>query len=262
MQVAYPMRSLLEKAALWLHVQHESAYSYYKVGKSSGAKAANLTALERNFYLKLKPGLQGENLVVYDIGAAKGFVASCLAKLPNVASIHAFEPIPDVYQELESYTRSFNKIQCHNVALGRTPGAALMNISKRTNSSSLLPMAQTHIEQFTDTEITKQISVPVARLDDYVQQQLLPLPDLVKIDVQGFEKQVLEGAATTIHHAKYCILEMSFQPLYDGSPLFDDIYQLMRQLGFKLVGVADPLVGKDGKQFQVDGIFENQRYSV
>lgn len=255
------INDLFRQSALWLHAQHAKAYSYYKVRESGLSAEVHLNATERDFFCKLKPSLQGNSLVVYDIGAATGIVSSCLAKLPNVVSVQAFEPIPEVYENLVEKMRSLPKVHCHNVALGNTEGSSTMYISNKTDCSSLLPMAKLHKEQLpVNVDITHQIQVLQVRLDDYVQQHQLPSPHLVKIDVQGYEQKIIEGAIKTICQAKYCVLEMSFQPLYENSPLFDDIYRLMREIGFKLVGLTSPLTGKSGLQLQVDGIFENQNF--
>jgi FkbM family methyltransferase len=248
----------MKNLASWFHRQYTKAYSYQKVRQSLLKSEFPLNAFEREFYLKLQSVLTGESLVVYDIGAARGVVSSCLAKLPNVKSIHAFEPIPEIYRELVANVKQFPKVSPHNVALGDTEGEALMYISGQTDSSSLLPMAQLHAEQFPGTEIKEEIKVPVVRLDDYVRKNRLISPNIIKIDVQGYEEKAIAGGKQTICQAQYCILEMSLKPLYEGSPLFDDIYQLMKDLNFQLVGVSQPLLGKAGTQLQVDGIFANK----
>jgi FkbM family methyltransferase len=253
------MPNLVKSAALWLHQMHSDIYSSYKIKQYGLKPSLPLTAKERDFYLKFRPALQGKNLVVYDIGAAKGYVSQCLAKLNNVLKVYAFEPIPDVFDHLKAQVKDIPKIYCYNVALGDFSGPSVINISKKSDSSSLLSMANLHTDQFSDTEITHQQEINVVRLDDFIYQHQLPQPDLIKIDVQGFEKNVIEGGYETLKKAKYCVLEMSFKPLYEGSPLFDDIYRLMTDLGFSLIGFSSPLIGKSGDYLQVDGIFENTR---
>lgn len=255
------MHKLLTALALKIHAQHARAYSYYKYRQSNITTTSPLTWKERDFYLSLSPGLRGKELVVYDIGAAQGIVSGCLGKLINVSEVHAFEPIPNVFQILQSNMKPFPKVSCHNVALGEAEGTALMQISKRSNSSSLLPIAELHRSQFPGTEVCKEIQIPVVRLDEYVEQNNLETPTLIKIDVQGFEKAVLYGAIETVSKSKYCVLEMSLQSLYEGSPLFDEIYRLMCDLDFQLTGLSSPLTGKTGIQLQVDGFFENRRLS-
>jgi FkbM family methyltransferase len=251
------MKNLISEFALWLHVQHRDLYSYYKVRMSNQSFDQPLDAIERLFYLELQSLLKNEPLVIYDIGAAEGILSSALAKLANSISIQAFEPIPDVYQKLSIKTSRFSKISCHNVALGDAEGKISMYISNKSNSSSLLPMKNLHNNEFPGTGISHKIDVPVVRLDDYVRQNNLLIPNLIKIDVQGYEKNVIEGGLETISKSKYCVVEMSFKSLYEGSPLFDDIYNILKNLGFKIIGVSHPLKGHSSDQLQVDGYFEN-----
>ncbi|REO49609.1 FkbM family methyltransferase, partial [Mycobacterium tuberculosis] len=78
-----------------------------------------------------------------------------------------------------------------------------------------------------------------------------------KIDVQGFEKQVIAGGDSTVHDR--CVgmqLELSFQPLYEGGMLIREALDLVDSLGFTLSGLqpgfTDP---RNGRMLQADGIF-------
>lgn len=247
----------LKKIALWAHSIHAHVYSSYKVRETGLVASHKLNADEREFFLKLRPILGGKNLVVYDIGAAKGIVSSCLAKLPNVSSVHAFEPILDVFEQLEIRMKPFNKVNCHNVALGNKEGCFSMYVNNWTASSSFLPTSKYLKEQISGIGNSHEIPVKVSCLDKYVEENQLPKPDLVKIDVQGFEKKVIEGGINTVRHSKYCFIEMSFQTLYEDSPQFDEIYRYVCDLGFRLIGLSSPMISPSGVHLQVDGIFEN-----
>jgi FkbM family methyltransferase len=65
-----------------------------------------------------RPALAGDNLVVYDIGVASGVVSGFFAKLSNVRTVHAFEPIPSAFAELTERTRQYSQIERYNVAVG------------------------------------------------------------------------------------------------------------------------------------------------
>lgn len=248
----------MRKIALWAHLWHNRVYTWWKL-REIGVHTMNpLTYSERRFFLSLRQCLKGDHLIVYDIGASVGVFSGCLAKLPNVEAVHAFEPIPAVFEKLTERMRPYPKVQCHNVALGNDTSSLVMHISKSSDSSSLLPMAELHQVEFPNMGISEQIEVKVIRLDEYVRQLNLPQPDVVKIDVQGYEDRVIRGGEITIRQARYCVLEMSLQPLYEGSPLFDDMYRQMRQMGFRLTGFAGDLMGRSGQQLQVDGIFVNE----
>ena len=251
----------LKKIALNIHIQYHRLYSYYKVSETGLITSLPLTSSERDFYLGLQTVLKSNSLVVYDIGAAEGIVSSLFAKLPNISEVHAFEPIPNMYRQLTFSVKPFPNVHCHNVALGNEKTEKAMYIASNSDSSSLLQVANLHKDEFNNVNFSKKITVNCVRLDDYVEENQLPLPNIVKIDVQGYEKEVLNGGQITIKKADYCILEMSFYPLYEGSPLFDDIYTQMRELGFQLIGISKPLKGKSGDQLQIDGIFKNSQLS-
>ncbi|NJN11918.1 MAG: FkbM family methyltransferase [Richelia sp. RM2_1_2] len=248
----------IKKIALLANSIYVSAYSYYKVSESGLGSSIKLDADEREFFLKLRPLLEGENLVIYDIGAARGIVSSCLAKLPNVSSIHAFEPLPDFFEQLKIRMKHFNKVNCHHVALGNEEGIFPMYVNNWVTNSSFLPTSNYFKKQISDIDkINHTIDIQMSCLDNYVEKNQLPIPNLIKIDVQGFEKKVIEGGINTVRNSKYCFIEMSFQTLYENSALFDEIYRFMCDLGFRLIGVSNPMISKYGVPLQVDGIFEN-----
>jgi FkbM family methyltransferase len=255
MKFSYFFRRL----ALAMHLCHERAYTCWKVRESRQRFRAPLTFQEKRFFLKIGHLFQEPGMVVYDIGASTGVVSGCLAKMPSVAAVHAFEPIPGQFRRLQANMAPYAQVRCHQVALG--DGNCIRPIKVMDNAldaSSFLTMADLHWQEFSGSFAYHEELVPMVRLDDYVQEKKLPAPDFVKIDVQGFEDKVLAGGGHTIRQAGYCLLEISFRPLYEGSPVFDDIYRQMRELGFRLSGIVDVAKGKSGAQLYIDGIFENE----
>ena len=215
----------LKRIAATVHLLHDRAYSWWKWREIRRPGMGSLSHPEREFYLKLRPALEGDDLVVYDIGASVGVFSGMLAKLPNVTIIHAFEPIPGSFGILTERLRRYGHVKCHNVALGDTAGIVNMYVSRSADSSSLIPPAELLQSEFPGVQTSHEIPIKIVRLDDYVSELRLPQPDVVKIDVQGFEDKVLRGGERTIGRARYCILEMSLDRLYENSPLFDDIYR-------------------------------------
>jgi hypothetical protein len=79
---------------------------------------------------------------------------------------------------------------------------------------------------------------------------------MVKIDVQGFEDDVIAGGPAVLSRAAVVIVEVSFAALYSGPPSFDFIYSKMRKLGFSFAGSVDQLIGPiDGAILQADALF-------
>lgn len=255
------MKHSIRKIGSAIHLWHERAYTFWKVREIGIRFREALAYDERLFCLEFRPALAGENLVVYDIGAASGVVSRFFAKLSNVRTVHAFEPIASAFAELTEHTRQYPQVTRHNVALGDENRTMDINVvGGSRDSSSLLKIKMLHKQEFQYISCQDHLEkVNVVRLDDFVQDHHLPIPDVIKIDVQGYEDKVLRGGKNTISQTAYCILEISLTPLYESSPLFDDIYQQMRIMGFRLVGFGNLLRGASGRHLQLDGIFQNEK---
>jgi FkbM family methyltransferase len=249
--------SVLKDLTLRIHQFHSTAYSFYKIRESKLSFSENLIHSERECVLKFRPALTGENLIVYDIGASTGISCSSFAKLRNVSRVYSFEPVPSQFDKLSARMKSYDKVNCYNIALGDQNGVLPMYVSRWTDSSSLMKMTDYFQDQIKGVDCLEKIDVKTYRLDDYFDEAGLLAADFIKIDVQGFEKKVIAGGEKTIRKAKYCALEMSFQVLYEDSPLFDEMYRTMYDIGFRLISLSTPMVSASGTALQVDGIFEN-----
>jgi FkbM family methyltransferase len=254
------MKYFIRKVGSIIHHWHERAYTLWRVRETGVRLYESLDYKERIFFLDFQPALAGKNLVVYDIGAASGIASRCFAKLSNVRAVHSFEPIPSAFAELMEHTRQYPQIKQHNVALGdENCDMNIHVIEGSRDSSSLLTMKQLHKTEFPKCSYQEHPEkVKVVRLDDFVQENNLPLPNVVKMDVQGYEDRVFRGGRNIIGKSDFCIIEISLEPLYENSPLFDDIYQQMRKMGFRLIGVGGSLRGASGRHLQLDGIFQNE----
>lgn len=171
---------------------------------------------------------------ILDVGANQGQFALSAAHFYPRAAVHAFEPVPEVYAALQRNTRKAARINTYNFALGSSGGALNFYHNHYSHASSALPVSDLQRQVVPATASVQQITVPVQRLDD-VAIALVP-PVLLKLDVQGFEQEVLKGATATLQAIDYLLFETSFVPMYDGEPLFDDMHQFVKQLGFEFIG--------------------------
>ncbi len=193
---------------------------------------------------------------IIDIGANIGrFSITANAVFPTVA-IEAFEPLPACFQTAAHALKSCPNVRLHNMALGDKDDEIEMFANDFSPSSSILPMADAHKEAFPFTQHGKKVPIKVRRLDDVAGALNLEGPIFVKIDVQGFERQVLAGGTETIGNASVVLLELSFEELYEGQPLFDELFDTMRSLGFKFRGtMAQMSHPKDGRTLDADCFF-------
>ncbi len=191
---------------------------------------------------------------VLDIGANTGqFAAKIRSILPD-AFIYSFEPLRDAYASLLSEMRQEPDFKAFNFALGDKDAKTLIHRSAYSPSSSLLPMLELHRAAWPHTDQVGTEEIEVRKLDN-LDLDLEP-GLLVKIDVQGFEDRVIAGGRATVGAAACVITEVSFQMLYGGQLLFDDIYHVLREMGFEYGGNWEQLPNPhDGRPLQADAIF-------
>lgn len=193
---------------------------------------------------------------VLDIGANTGQFAKMAHKILPHATILSFEPIEECYQKLIKNMVNVPKFHAFNFGLGDSDDEMEMHINDFTPSSSLLPMADLHIRAYPYTAKTHREKVRIRQLDIVARELPLDGNMLVKIDVQGYEDKVIRGGQSVISQAKVLIVETTFQRLYDGQPLFEDIYDMLLKMGFRYAGnLPQSKSPFDGSVLQADSIF-------
>jgi len=193
--------------------------------------------------LELLELVQREKInVIYDIGANVG-TWSLLAKsiIPS-ARIQAFEPLQrhcNIFAENMADTKN---VMLHQIAIGSENTKAVIHVTSFSDASSLLtPMAESR-SRFGVWD-AEQLSVQVRRLDDYRAEQNLPQPDLLKLDVQGYELEALKGGAECVRNAKALITEVSFIEYYERQCFFHEVVGHLAESGLfvRAFGVNTPL---------------------
>lgn len=195
--------------------------------------------------------------VLFDVGANAGQYASQMREIGYTGRIVSFEPLPEAYQALTSRAKRDPKWEAVNIALGDTDSTATINVAGNSQSSSLLAMLPRHASFAPDSAYVGEVDVTVRRLDQiYGAHYQTGERVYLKLDVQGYEQKVLQGAADFLQHVVGVQLEMSLVALYEGERLIDEMIRFMGEQGFKLMsiepGVCDP---KSGQMLQADGVF-------
>jgi len=197
---------------------------------------------------------------VLDIGANQGQFAEMIRQVLPHAMIYSFEPLESCFKELTAKARSLMPIQCFSFALGEKETQMMIHHNDFSASSSLLPMGRRHREAFPFTQHAVEERVTVRSLDCVVPELELKPKILVKLDVQGYELNVLAGAEKTLPLIDVLIVETSFVELYEGQPLFKDVHNFLTERGFAHFGnldqISDP---SNGFVLQADSIFVNTK---
>lgn len=193
---------------------------------------------------------------VIDVGANRGQFARTARALFPSSRIYSFEPLADCCEEIQRSFKGDPGFQAFNLAIGEAESSLTMYRNRFDASSSMLPVSETMAKDFPFVKSSAEVTVKVSRLDDACRELTLEPKLLVKIDVQGYEDRVIAGAHEVLGRTSVLIVEVSFEALYTGQPLFDAVYRQLLGLGFDYHGNWDQIVSPlDGRVLQADAVF-------
>jgi FkbM family methyltransferase len=194
-----------------------------------------LTRLHRDWAILEPIGPVARPHVIFDVGAHEGWFFHCWTDWCPAAEVHAFEPAEEAFSRSRMYENE--RVHLNRVAVGRAAGTMPLNVmSESSVSNSLLaPVGETWREIGYRTGDVSTREVEVITLDDYARRYAIDSVYLIKIDVQGFELEVLEGAHAVLKKTDYVFVEAAIRPLYAGAPRFTAVYDFLADHGFHLM---------------------------
>ena len=195
---------------------------------------------------------------VLDVGANQGQYASYLRAIGYCGKITCFEPLKEPHSKLLKFAeRNKNIIVAPPMALGDQIGEITINISENSLSSSILPMLDIHTQVAEGSAYISSEVVKLERLDALDNSYFSDSNGIfLKIDAQGYESQILEGASGVLQQIKGIQLEMSLVPLYAGELIYQEMINKIESLGYTLHDINPSFAdSKTGRTYQVDGIF-------
>lgn len=196
--------------------------------------------------------------VILDVGANDGGFARQARRFGFRSLLVSFEPGNSAFKRLQHAARKDPKWLVYDLALGQRDERTVLNIAGNDGaSSSVLPMLPAHTDAAPGSAYVAHETVRMLRLDDwYAQQNASWARPALKIDVQGFERHVLEGASRVLDEIVAIHLELSLERLYAGSWLWDEAVEWLTSHRFALAavspGFSDP---RSGRMLQFDGVF-------
>jgi FkbM family methyltransferase len=197
---------------------------------------------------------------IIDAGANTGqFALAATQRFPMV-EIYCFEPVPDVCKILKSNVKRLSKIHVYNYAIGDINGKIPFYRHDYTPASSAMVMQgdqEDHNRMNCDATHTETIEVEIFRLDDLVSKLEINIeqPALLKLDVQGYEKKVLQGAEKTLESIDYIALEATFVQLYENQPLFEELHEILHTIDFEFVAPLDINEGVNHSIVEMDILY-------
>jgi FkbM family methyltransferase len=201
--------------------------------------------------------LHGVDLI-FDIGANVGYYARDLFAAGYTGRVVSVEPTSAAYIELRKASQTNHLWEvAERCAIGEAEGETEINISENSEASSVLTILDECVRAAPQAAYVGKERVAVHTVDwlmsSYLRDAQAPF---LKVDVQGFEHQVLLGARESLPRIKGIEMELSLTPLYLGQMLYREMIDYLAMRGFELYallpGFTDP---RNGKLLQADGVF-------
>lgn len=170
--------------------------------------------------------------IALDIGANLGLVTLRLAKkVGRSGKVHSFEPNPAILQYLDATVARHPSLQIelHRIALGSSPSTLSLMVPKANAGAASLISVR-------GIEVDHTIDVPVVRLDDFLQTKGMDRVDFIKMDVEGFEEEVLKGAAWMLENLRPRVILLEEHGRIYGSEMPPSL-RILADLGYTLFGL-------------------------
>jgi FkbM family methyltransferase len=193
--------------------------------------------------------------VVLDVGANAGQYGELLRGLGFRGRLISLEPVPEAFAALERVAAADGRWSALRVAASDVDGEIELQVTADSRSSSVLARNDRFADRpgWAPREV---VTVPARTLASLAPELLQPRERAhLKLDVQGYERQVLEGAADALDRFDSLELELNVAPLYDGQAQLVDLLPLLAERGFDVVSLEPILLDDRGRLIELDGLF-------
>lgn len=176
------------------------------------------------------------NPTIVEAGAHIGVDTLQMSKRWPQGTIHAFEPIPELFSQLQRNTAKRENVCCYPLALGKQTGAAKLFVSSgRSDASNSLFPPKAHLTYHPDIHFETEIQVPTITLDHWAAEQGIKKIDFLWLDLQGYELAALKAAPTVLGTVQAIYTEVNLDETYAGVALYPELRQWLEVRGFKVI---------------------------
>lgn len=194
---------------------------------------------------------------VCDIGAHQGYISLKLAEMFPSSKIYSFEPYSHSFEILRKKTEINSNIVPINCALSSSNGEMNLYINAQDSTNSLSPTGEMGKKyQSWQTETLSTENVRVFTLNSWGKQNSVTKIEVLKLDVQGFELKVLQGAEEYLKSTlRLLYTEVEFVKIYKENCLYFELEEFLRRCNFELFQLYNLTSGDDGQLVTGDAIF-------
>jgi len=200
--------------------------------------------------------------VIFDVGANVGQTTTKYKKMFPKAQIYGFEPFRRAFEKYANHFRGDKRISGVNVALSNKNGKANFFVNDNHPTNSLLPIDK--MGPMNNYKTILQVEVPTETIDSFCERKKIQNIGILKIDVQGGELLVLEGAKKMLVKGAIDLIyaEVEFVALYENQPLFEDIEKFLKQYDYKFYKNYNLYNDKNNNPATGDAIFLSPKIAL
>src|ERR1700737_3854891 len=214
-----------------------------------------LLAINRSQFSILPMRVKTSPAFVIDVGANHGKWIGSLLELLSIPEVWIFEPNPEAMKICQQRVGSRSGVKYFDMALGDAAGQITLHVTASSDFASVLPprteFMEKHYKNAASIVLNKQVEV--CTLDSLVPE--LKSVDLLKIDVQGFERAVLSGARRVLANTRSVLIEVNMQSHYVGDDNLPVLWSILVDHGFSFWALSPPYLGQAGESLWADAVF-------
>ena len=191
--------------------------------------------------------------LVLDVGANVGQFGKELRKEGYLGELHSFEPVENTFRQLEAASSNDPNWSCHHEALGASAGKREINLMESSDFCSFSDPSDFGKDRYKKLRVAGTEEVNVSTVADFLKtHNLTKRRALLKMDTQGHDLDVLEGAKGALDNILAMQSEISLTPLYDGMPSYLESLKAYGDLGYAVAGLHPVNKSEDLSIIEID----------
>ena len=198
----------------------------------------------------------GEYRHILDVGAHQGSFTDLALPYFRPERVWLVEADPEYSAALAARFAANPAVTVIPCAISNLSGHVELRINSHRDSSSILPIESISERTFGLTMLeTAMVKVPACTLDEVFQREQISRIDLLKVDIQGAERLMIEGGAQALARVELLYIELSYERFYAGAPLAHEMEDLLWQHGFRLRSLHESRLGANGALAYTNALF-------
>lgn len=222
-------------------------------------KSKNFRKISRTLDYSIKSQLKNNSPLIIDVGAHQGESIKRFKKLFLDPEIHSFEPQVEQFKILKRLKS--NKIYLNNCGIGSKNENKNIFVNSETAASSYLNLVNED-NYFRNIKTINKEQTVLKTIDYYLNEKKITFVDLMKIDVQGYENEVLKGATNSLEKIHLIEIEIVFVNYYEQKNSFYEIEKILTNHNFELFSLSSLNLNKsDDSLRNLDALYINREIS-